>query len=431
LEPAVLAEARTKTARRPDLAVDPKTHPAYFKADQLWRPKKIGRQLSPPLLASTRFAQVKPISADVVIVGALLNFDIVMAEALTYNGFDCVVVRDAVTGRPDVAKFPCPLNNFSLDRVIVAKNSFEFLRIFRAAKCIISFSGVVTSLLRYFWLAGQILGLPPIINIPTGADITELALERSRAGWLYRSLLRRCAFTVIPAYPHALKVLVQLRLKRYVFFKFPFLLPETTEAVGDISGRQEKIVFLHASNLDWGETDNKRGRNSTKGNDRFLRAFASAARAGAPIECVILDRGPDRLIARKLVAGLDAVRWRDPVPASELSKLLNSVDVVVDQFDVGGFGGIAMEAMAVGKPVMIYLDRACMKLLYDDDPPILNCSSEEQILHAILDNLDRKALCDLGERARRWVHRNHSKEHMDDFILRMCVVAGMKWPPRR
>ncbi|WP_424604449.1 glycosyltransferase, partial [Bradyrhizobium sp.] len=338
-------------------------------------------------------------SSDIVIVGPLLNNDVVMAEALTYNGFDCVVVRDAVTGRPDARKFPGPLKHFSLDRVVVVGNSFEFFRICRNARCVISYSGAVTWLLRYFWFIARILGFPPIINVPTGSDITELAVERSRAGWLYRDMLRCAAFTVIPTYPRALKVLAKLKLERFTFFKYPYLLPDDLIADPLKTDVGEKIVFLHVSNLDWGASDNKRGRNSTKGNDRFLRAFASAARAGAPIECHILDRGPDRFLARQLVSNLDAefaFRWLEPVPSSELTKLLAGADVVVDQFDVGGFGAISLEAMAVGKPVMMHVDATCAGLIYKNEPPILNCSSEKQILAMIFGNLDRASLRSLG-----------------------------------
>jgi glycosyltransferase involved in cell wall biosynthesis len=379
-------------------------------------------------------ATLKISSNDIVIVGPLLNNDVVMAEALTYNGFDCVVVRDAVTGRPDSGKFPGPLKHFSLDRVIVVKNSFEFFRTCRNARCVISYSGVVTSLLRYFWFVARIVGFPPIINVPTGSDITELAVERSRAGWLYRDLLRRAAFTVVPTYPHALKVLAKLKLQRFIFFKYPYLLPVASVMDPLKNDSAGKIVFLHVSNLDWGANDNRPDRNSTKGNDRFIRAFASAARAGAPIECHILDRGPDRLLSRQLVSELQAefaFRWLESVPSSELTKLLASADVVVDQFDVGGLGAISLEAMAVGKPVMMYLDAACASLIYEDEPPILNCSSERQILDVISRNLDGALLRSLGERARKWVCANHGTEHkMDEFICRMCLAAEIEWPRR-
>ena len=56
---------------------------------------------------------------------------------------------------------------------------------------------------------------------------------------------------------------------------------------------------------------------------------------------------------------------------------------------------------------MTYLNPACAALIYNNEPPILNCSTEKQIEDTILNNLDREALRELGERARDWVLANH------------------------
>jgi glycosyltransferase involved in cell wall biosynthesis len=371
------------------------------------------------------------IDFDVLITGPLLNNDIVMAEALTYRGFRCLVVRDAAVGRPNPERLPSRLKHFSLDRVILCDTSREVLRLCRKSRCIITYSGNLTSLLRYYWLFAAFFTLPPIVNVPTGSDITELALARSRAGWLYRSLLMHCAFTVISPYVHAIRALQALKLERYMFMRYPYLLSKEVHSI-DTCLIGDEIVYLHVSHLDWGVTDRKPGRNSTKGNDRFIRAFVEQARAGYPIRCKIIDRGPDRLIARKMIEELGASRFFEWLPAvlpSELPQLMVSADVVVDQFDVGGFGGIALEAMAIGKPVMTYLDPSCASLIYDGTVPIINCFTEEHIRDAIRTNLDRSALRELGERAKRWVFANHGTEHnMEEFVLRLCVVAGLEWP---
>ena len=374
-------------------------------------------------------------ACDVAILGPHLNNDIVMAEALTYNGFNCVVLRDANTGRPDPTIFPTGLKYFSLDQVRVCRSSLEFFRACMGARCIVTYSGFLTSVLRYFWFVARILPFPPIINVPSGSDITELALQRSRAAWLYRDLLRRAAFTVIPTYPYAIKALKQLKLPRFVFIKYPYFLPDALEPAEVGGGGGEKIVYLHVSNLDWGAVDNKPGRNSTKGNDRFIRAFAAAVRAGAPIKCIMLDRGPDRLAARKIIAELgveSAFEWVNSVLPHELRKLVSTADIVVDQFDVGGLGAIAMETMSLAKPLMIHLDQDCLPLIYDKAPPVLNCSTEAEIHDVILSHLDRAALHALGLRAEKWVRKNHGTEHaMEEFLLRLCLVAGIPHPPRR
>lgn len=83
----------------------------------------------------------------------------------------------------------------------------------------------------------------------------------------------------------------------------------------------------------------------------------------------------------------------------------------------------------MGKPVLMHLDLTCSDLTYEEEPPILNCSSEAQIREMILGNLDQSPLRNLGERARNWVFANHGTEHnMEEFICCMCLAAGLEWP---
>lgn len=375
------------------------------------------------------FRSAPPFLYDVIVIGHHLNNDVVMAETLACEGLACMVVRMAEVGLPDISKLPAKLKYFSVDHILVCGDSLEFWRICQRAKCVVTYSGIVSSYLRYLWFLLPALSFPPIINVPHGSDITELATERSLQGFLYRQVLRRSAFTVVPAYPFAVRAIQKIRPTRYMFFKYPYLL---SKRISHQVSPAREIIYLHASNLDWGETDNKPGRNSTKGNDRFLSAFAAAAKSGAPIFCLILDRGPDRFAARKLVRELGAEKffeWIAPVESSELPKLLAKADVVVDQFDVGGLGGIAMEAMAQGRVVMTYLDGACVPLVYDEMPPILNCRTQEEMELIIFAHQDIEALRKLGDDAEQWVRRNHGVGHdISEFLLRLCIAANIPWP---
>ena len=103
---------------------------------------------------------------------------------------------------------------------------------------------------------------------------------------------------------------------------------------------------------------------------------------------------------------------------------------MVDQFDVGALGGIACEAMAQAKPVMIYIDKNYWPLVYDEEPPVINCHTEDEIYNAILEWADKKKLQDLSERAEKWVRKYHDVHTADfsEFILRVCLAAGLEWP---
>ena len=124
-------------------------------------------------------------------------------------------------------------------------------------------------------------------------------------------------------------------------------------------GDRPELVLFHPSNLGWGITDPGARRNSTKGNDRFLRALAHfAEETSHPLRVIALNRGPDREVAHELVTELglaDIVEWRASLTHPEFYATIRDADVVVDQFDVGGMGGITWESMALGTPVLAYL----------------------------------------------------------------------------
>ena len=368
---------------------------------------------------------------NVIITGYLANWDIALAEALTRQGLECVVIRPREVELPDFGTLPARVDHFTADRVMRSRDKWWFYKICRRARCVVSLTSAVTGNLGSLWFLLPVLGFPPIVNVMTGSDFTELAVAPGLHGLIYRQLLRRAAFTVLAPYPKALENARKLRLTKFIVIRYPYMLPQRRAVGPPDSG---PITYFHCSHLDWGETDNKPGRNSTKGNDRFLRAFMRAVRAGADIRCIILDRGSDRHVARRMIdeSGVaDRFEWRAEVTQREFTGLFGHADIVVDQFDVGGLGAIAVEAMALGKPVMIHLDTDCLSLVYDDPPPVLNWCSEEETFEAIMANQDREALRRLGDEAEAWVRLNHgSGLDMDEFVFRIALASGMEWPIR-
>lgn len=365
---------------------------------------------------------------DVILVGALCHFDLIFAEGLTAQGLRCAVVRLPTARLPSVAEMPVPLTAFKMEDVYTYEDPNWFFRFSRHAGCVVSITSVLPYFLMKWWVLLPAFRYPPIINISTGSDVAELARERSLAGKICRSILRRAAVNLVPAYPEILRTLSLLRLKNFELFRYDYWLAPR-EFSQPIHG---PLVFFHPSNLDWGHTDAKTSRNSTKGNDRFLRAFFRAAKAGADISCIILDRGPDRILAREIVesSGVsERFNWLQHLSQAELRDQILGADVVVDQFDVGGFGGIAIEAMSQGKPVMIHADNSCWPLVYDEKPPVISCQTEDEIFLAMMHWQDRRELNALGDAAANWVDTNyHSKAHVKRLATRIAIILGKAWP---
>ena len=280
--------------------------------------------------------------------------------------------------------------------------------------------------LRWRWIFRRILRFPPVVNITTGADVTELLSEASLAGLFYRYFVRSCDYNLTFVSPNSLKNIFKYQIKNVLFLRHPFYLPPSVKSVG--SKKTGRLRFFHPSHIDFKVNDPGSHRNSSKGNDRFLRAFIRALDDGLDAECVILDRGPDRHEARAIIKSSkfsDRFIWKPHLSREEMLKEYETADVVVDQFDVGVLGGVAIEAMAMAKPVLTYLHEQCLNVVYAEHPPVLTAHTEEDIYQQLMRYSDRNELRQIGIEAKRWVYQNHFWETCcDQFLLYYTLLTG-------
>jgi glycosyltransferase involved in cell wall biosynthesis len=105
-------------------------------------------------------------------------------------------------------------------------------------------------------------------------------------------------------------------------------------------------------------------------------------------------------------------RTVEKLPWPELRALLAECDVLVDQVFMGWYGMVAVEAMAMGKPVLCFIREDFEARL--TDCPIVRCTRDSLAheLGALLEDGPRRRR--LGEHGRAYVEREHD----------MKVVAG-------
>ncbi len=296
------------------------------------------------------------------------------------------------------------------------------------ADLIHSFTGSLFQSWLWVLLFG-VLKLKPYIACATGSDIRELAQGSGARSVLMRLYFRRAARTLLLNLDMG-PLADGLGLSNAEFFPFAIDTRKySPQPVARRYGQEGELLFFMPSHLDWGVTDDAPGRNSTKGNDRFLRAFARALAEGARAHLVLLDRGPDRLVARELIEELGiakSVTFLGEMPKNELVELFRMADVVVDQFDVGAFGATGLEAMACGKPVMIHINDQCAARCYAELPPVLNCRSEAEILDAIRRARDVAWREEIGQKARAFIVRHHDAEAVGDRLIELYarILAG-------
>lgn len=145
-----------------------------------------------------------------------------------------------------------------------------------------------------------------------------------------------------------------------------------------------------------------------KGHDRLLAAASSIA----GVQFLFTGWGGDQEAARAFVrdTGLAGRVAQLPYAVSKptLFEFMDAADAVVDQFVLETYGTAAVEAMAGGTPVVMYIENSRFAKLGWAAPPVLNCSSETEI-KAVLVAIASAAL-DLeawGARAQMWCERIH------------------------
>lgn len=102
------------------------------------------------------------------------------------------------------------------------------------------------------------------------------------------------------------------------------------------------------------------------------------------------------------------------VPNTELKKMIDDCDIVADQLVIGWYAMFAIEAMALGKPVLCYV-RDDLEELYISagllergELPLVKCSPRDLI--DVIEKLvvDRSELRAIGARGRAYVEKHHS-----------------------
>jgi glycosyltransferase involved in cell wall biosynthesis len=235
--------------------------------------------------------------------------------------------------------------------------------------------------------------------------LRDLPFEPSPRGRLLAEAYRRAAKVVITN-PDVRRSADRLGLTRYTFIPHPIDEERIAPGPSAIGQRLHErfpgaLIILGPSRQNW----------AIKGSDRLVKAFARLLASGRKAVLFLARWGQevDRTenLARELgVAG--SVEWFRPAHKALLLDYYRGADLVCDQFVIGSFGGIAPEAMAVGKPVIVHYDDSSQRWSFPEPPPLLSASSVEEIFDAMLRIHDDEALRrQLGEASREWVARWH------------------------
>ncbi|MFD1272612.1 glycosyltransferase [Streptomyces kaempferi] len=148
---------------------------------------------------------------------------------------------------------------------------------------------------------------------------------------------------------------------------------------------RERPLVLHAPSKRW-----------TKGTDRIM-----------PLLTELHDEG---LIEFRLAEG---------IPWAEMRQLVQSCDLVLDQFTTGSYGTFAVEAMAAGKPVVAYISDG-VTAATEGALPIVNATPDtlREVIRSLVD--DREGTARIGWRSVEFARTYHdgswTVQVLSDFL---------------
>jgi len=266
----------------------------------------------------------------------------------------------------------------------------------------------------------------PYVSFSTGSDLRELAVENSAKGHHAASIFQHAQLVFFGVDPGSLEAVRRLGLKNAIPHRLPMDTDFFSPAKQPRMPSENEMVIFHPANLDW--TDRSSGR-WTKGNDKLFRAFARLVGDGTRSKLIYLERGPDVDATRRLVKELEieshVVPYKGDMTRAQLRDNYCSADIVADQFSTAAFGQITMEAMSCGSPVMVNMDLRTVGRFYEEPPPVLACSTEEEIHSQLKLALmpDQRAM--MGNRAREWVMKYHDwKVATNRLVLQLGNILG-------
>lgn len=263
-------------------------------------------------------------------------------------------------------------------------------------------------------VTGNMIGLAsltnkPYVTFPFGGDLYITPFQNHKQGWLQVQGFRRAEMHIASG-----KLMVDYLLRLGIIKEKIALLPlmfDTDEyAPAGVSSplRMElvaqypgKLIFFSGARQNW----------TWKGNDKFYRALARIKNAKDRIVIISTWWGQDTRESDELIKKLgisDMIKKTGILTKRALHEYIDAADVCVDQFTLGSIGTSSLEAMSHAKPLLAFYDKN-KHFSFDDDAPIINVTTEDQIHEALVNVCEGKIdLMDLGFKARNWMIKYHS-----------------------
>lgn len=263
----------------------------------------------------------------------------------------------------------------------------------------------------------------PFISYATGADLTELTGGIGYSGIQVKQakkIFKKAKLVFYSVEKSHIEMIQKLRLKNAIPWK-QFIDIDFWENSIKQKKEEETLKIFHPTSLNWIP---KYKDQRIKSNDIVFKGFRKFLDYGGRGKLFFRNRGPDVKETKELINDLKLQSFVEELPDSpnreEQKEIMAEMDIVIDQFGVGNFGLIALEAMSMGKPVIVYFPKEAAKMSYPEPekiPPVLNALSSDQVANHLLTMSDTKKLYEQSKKSREWINEYHKPEILAKWYL--------------
>ena len=173
------------------------------------------------------------------------------------------------------------------------------------------------------------------------------------------------------------------------------------------------------------------GRLSYEKNiDQIVRAFKIAAKKRPDLKLMLIGDGPEKNNLKKLVRKMGLVKkiiFTGFLRGENLVRALQANDIFVTASQTETFCIAALEALAVGLPVVAAKEKGLQELIQDKKNGFLvNPNSPREIAQSILEIFSNKKILNSFSQAARLSAANHSREkeieNLENIYLKLAKV---------
>lgn len=159
-----------------------------------------------------------------------------------------------------------------------------------------------------------------------------------------------------------------------------------------------------------------------KGTDVLIRGLGMFVReSNIPIEVRLVKKGADLEITRQLIEdeGLaPSVTWLEEMDQSKLYDEYKHADIVSEHFGQGSIGMGAVDAMAMGRPVIANGSPEAFSMALGVAPPVCHATSAEEVRDQLLRlAADRDLRASIGKQSRQYVEKYWTLERAAKIII--------------